>query len=241
MGFYNIVAVETAILAGLSLIAALVLRGKVSWAWLVGAIAVYAASGVITFFGASDAVPDLIAGRYNAEGKLASFIFLLGAGLLIFRGDAKAIGLTLSQSGPAPIPGITVAAGTALATVALMYLYFPGVKTEPVADMVYQMTLPSLDEELLYRGVMLVMLERAFAPALSKLWNRAGLAALITTAMFYLTHAMTVSPDGSIMIVWGEILPLITAMLWVYVRIATGSLLLPILLHSLFNGVGYVL
>lgn len=241
MGYYNIVVVETAILAGMCLTAALGLRGKVSWAWLIGAIGVYAASGIITFFGASEAVPDLIPGRYNAEGKLASFAFLLGAGLLIFRGDAKAIGLTFSQSGPAPIPGLAVAAGTALATVAFMYLYFPGVKTESVADMAYQLTLPSLDEELLYRGVLLIMLERAFAPALSKLWSRAGLAALITTVMFYLTHAMSVSPDWSIVMVWGEIIPLITAALWVYVRIATGSLVLPILLHSLFNGVGYIL
>jgi membrane protease YdiL (CAAX protease family) len=241
MGAYNTVIVETAVLTGLCLIAALILRGRVSWLWMLGAIALYACHKAVLFLGVVGLTPDLVPGRYNWEGKILGAIGLLIAGWIIFRGDMKAWGFTWSQNGPAPIAGISVAVATALATAAFMYLYFPGVKTEPLADWAYQLTMPSLDEEFLYRGVMLVMLERAFRPSFKLLGAPLGFAALITTLIFYVTHAMGVSPDWSITMVWGEIVPLITGALFVYVRIATGSLVLPVLLHSWFNTAGYLL
>lgn len=237
----NTVIAETGVLAVLCLLAALWVRHRVRWSWMLGAIALYAAHKTLVFLPIIFSGPDLIPGRYNWEGKVFGIAFLLIAGGLVFRGHMKSWGLTLSQKGPAPVAGLCVAALTAMATAAYMFLYFPGVKSEPFIDWAYQLTMPSLDEEFLYRGVMLVMLERAFAPAIKIAGAPLGFAALITTLQFYVTHAMGVGADWSITIVWGEILPLITGALWVYVRAATGSVLLPVLLHSWLNTADYVL
>lgn len=241
MNVLSIVVVETAVVVGLCLGAALILRGRVSWVWLLGTIALYAVHKVVVFLPSFGLTPDLIAGNYNWEGKILGTVVLLAAGWFIFKGDMKAWGFTLSQNGPAPIAGISVAVLTAIATAAFMYLYFPGVKVEPLADWTYQLTMPSLDEEFLYRGVMLIMLERAFRPAFKAGLFAIVLAALITTLLFYIGHAMSVGPDWSITMVWGEVVPLITATLWVFVRVATGSVLLPVLLHSWLNTAGYLI
>jgi hypothetical protein len=241
MGAYNTVFVETAVLAGLCLVAVVVCRGKVDWGWLLGALVLFAVHKAIIFLGVVGLTPDLIPGRYNWEGKALGVFMLLIAGYVIFRGDMRAWGFTLSQNGPAPVAGISVAALTAIATAAFMYFYFPGVKSEPLADWTYQLTMPSLDEEFLDRGILLVMLERAFHKAFPKGWFAIGLAAVITTLMFYLSHAMSVGTDWSIAVVWLDIVSLITGALFVYVRIATGSVLLPVLLHSWFNTAGYIL
>lgn len=241
MSVFTTILAETAVLAGLCLVAALIGRGRVAWAWFFGVIALYIVHKTILFIPFLVDAPDLIPGRYNWEGMILGTLALLTAGWVIFRGDMKAWGFTLSQRGPAPIAGISVAVLTAAATAAFMYLYFPGVKSEPLADWTYQLVMPSLAEEFLCRGVMLIMLERAFRPAFKTGWFAIGIAAVITTLLFYVSHAMSVGPDWSVTMVWGEVVPLITAALWVYVRIATGSLLLPVLLHSWFNTAGYIL
>ncbi|MCR9129130.1 MAG: CPBP family glutamic-type intramembrane protease [Alphaproteobacteria bacterium] len=237
----NTVIAETLVLAGMCLIAALLLRGRVSWGWMLGAIGLYAVHKVAVFLPIMGLVPDLTPGRYNWEGKLLGVILVLLVGWLVFRGDLRSWGLTLSQRGPAPAAGFIVAGLTALAMAAFMYLYFPGVKSEPALDVAYQMTMPSLDEEFLYRGVMLVMLERAFRPTFRLFGAPLGFAALITTLQFYATHAMGVGADWTLTMAWFDIVSLITGALYVYVRAATGSLLLPILLHSWFNCAGYLM
>ncbi|MFY0636934.1 type II CAAX prenyl endopeptidase Rce1 family protein [Maricaulis maris] len=241
MGIYNTVIVESIVLLGLCLVAAILLRGRVHWGWLGGAIALYAVHKFLLFLGVAGLYPDILPGRYNWEGKIAGTVLVLVAGLMLFRGDRAAFGLTLAQSGPAPRTGFAVAAFTAIATALFMWLYWPGVKSEPLAEWTYQLTMPSLDEELLYRGVLLLMLERAFRPTVNILGAPLGFAALIVTAQFYVTHALGVGPDWSISFVWGEIVPLIYAALWIHVRVATGSLLLPILLHSWANTAGYLI
>jgi membrane protease YdiL (CAAX protease family) len=241
LGLYHQVIGETLVLAAICLVVAVILRGKVSWRWMIGAIALYAVHKVVLFLGVAGVYPDLVAGRYNWEGKLAGTAFVLIAGLVLFRGDVRAWGLTLSQSGPAPRAGILAAVLIAVANALFVSLYFPGVKSEPTVDWLYQLILPSLDEEFLYRGVMLLMLERAFKPTVRILGAPLGWAALVVTLQFYVTHALAVGADGSIAFVWGEVLPLIYGALWIYVRKATGSLLLPILLHSWANTAGYLL
>jgi len=237
----NTVIAETGVLAVMCLLAALLVRLRVKWSWMLGAIALYAVHKALVFLPIVFSTPDLIPGRYNWEGKILGIAFLLVAGALVFRGHMKSCGLTLSQKGPAPVAGVTVAALTAIATAAYIFWYFPGVKSEPISDWAYQLTMPSLDEEFLYRGVMLVLLERAFSPTIRIAGAPLGFAALITTLQFYITHAMGVGADWSITMVWGDILPLITGALWVYVRAATGSVLLPVLLHSWLNTADYIL
>ncbi|MCA0131711.1 CPBP family intramembrane metalloprotease [Winogradskyella sp. D23] len=61
------------------------------------------------------------------------------------------------------------------------------------------------------------------------------------TVMFYLSHVVHVDPDWNTVIVWGDFLPGLYGLLFMYIRLATGSLLLPIILHGWINVVGYLI
>jgi hypothetical protein len=241
MGVYNQALAEIAFVALACLVGALLMRGRVSWGWIGGAIALYAAHKFTVFFGFAGLPQDIIPGRYNWEGKILGVALTLAVGFAVFRGQAAEWGFTLRQSGPAPRAGFGMAAFTFIATAAFFYLYWPGVKSEPTADWLYQLTMPSLDEEFLVRGVFLLMLDRAFSGRVSVLGAPIGWGGLITIAIFYVSHAMRVDADWSVAFIWGEILPVIYAALWLHVRAATGSLLLPVLLHSWANTAGYLL
>ena len=88
---------------------------------------------------------------------------------------------------------------------------------------------------------MLLILDKAF---LSK-WKFAKVnwswGAIILILMFYLSHAISVDANWNMVIVWGDIMPFIYGLLWMYIRLATGSLLLPILLHGYINTIGYLI
>ena len=237
----NPVVIESLILLALCLVGATLVKGKVDWRWVWIATITFAVHKFILFAAMHPITIDLIPGRYNWEGKIFGTLFTLGVGLAVFKGNAASFGWTLKQNGPAVKAGYTVAALTFIATALFMYLYFPGTKSEPTADWLYQMTMPSLDEELLGRGVLLLMLTRAFKPTFTLAGAPFGIAVAISILMFYASHIVGVSTDWTITVNWFNIVSLFYGALWVYVRVATGSLLLPILLHSWANTAGYIL
>ncbi|NNU17628.1 CPBP family intramembrane metalloprotease [Parvularcula sp. ZS-1/3] len=240
----QMIVFETGALAVWVGLGVLLMRGRVRWAWLGGALALALIGKVLVFLGADGAFGDWIGGRYNWEGKIVTAGFWLVATLAIFWGRLGKVGLTLSQNGPAPKLGIGLAVATAIATGLFMALYFPGTKTEPAVDMAYQAAMPSIEEELWFRGLLLGMLIMGFT---RKGMERAGtfavlVAALITALHFWSVHS--IFTDGS----WGfEFRPfwnvptLFYGLLWVGVRLGTGSLLLPILLHTWANTADYFL
>lgn len=239
-GIFNQVIAEAAVLLALCVLAAVMLRGRVQWSWLIGAVAFFAVNKLVLFIGViGDIYPDILGGRYNWEGKIASVAMTLAVAALIFRGNWAQWGFTWKQNGPAVGLGYVVTVIFILANAAFVYWYFPGVKVEPAIDMAYQLTMPSLDEELVYRGVLLLMLDRAFKPQINILGAPFGFGALISIALFYVTHALRVDAGWDVVFIAFEILPLIYAVFWTYIRAATGSLLLPVLMHSWANAAGY--
>lgn len=240
----QLIVFETGALAVWIGIGVLLMRGQVRWLWLAGALLLALVGKVLVFLGADGAFGDWIGGRYNWEGKIVTSVFLVVAALVLFRGQLSKVGLTLSQNGPAPIAGLSLAAATFIATAAFMILYFPGTKTEPPVDMLYQATMPSIEEELSARGILLAMLIMGFT---KKGAEKAGvyavaIAALITSVQFWSAHS--IFTDGA----WGfefrpfwNIPTLFYGVLFVGVRLGMGSLLLPMLLHSWANCAGYFL
>ena len=241
-GIFNQIIAETAVLAILGPLVATVLRGRIDWGWFAAAVAFFFVHKLVLFLGLIDGIlPNLIGGRYNWEGKIAGTIFSLVIAFVFLRNSRMEWGLTLRQTGPAVKWGWTIAALVAVANAAFVFWYWPGTSSADLADWTYQLTMPSLDEELVYRGILLLMLERAFRPTLNLLGVPVGWGALITILIFYVSHALRVDADWDVAFIAGDILPFIYASFWVYVRAATGSLLAPVLLHSWANTAGYIL
>ncbi len=170
----------------------------------------------------------------NWQGQLLA----LGATLTIAALPAfgwRRVGLTLVQrpgSLKAVIPVAALYCGFFLA-LALAFSSEGGTKE----DVAFQLTLPGLQEEPFYRGILLFALDRAFTGRAQFLGVEWGWGAVLSCMLFGLIHAFGFS-DGAFsfdpMIMTLTALPSFIA---VWLRARTGSLLLPVLLHNLGNSI----
>ncbi|MGL5851340.1 MAG: CPBP family intramembrane glutamic endopeptidase [Phycicoccus sp.] len=104
-------------------------------------------------------------------------------------------------------------------------------------EIAYQFVMPALDEELVYRGVLLVILDRVVDIRWRLGRCELGFGAIATTLLFGLGHGLIVDLDGNLVVspetfVMTGLLGF--ALLWVRVR--TASLLPAMALHSLWDG-----
>ena len=105
--------------------------------------------------------------------------------------------------------------------------------------LIYQATVPGIDEELMFRGLLLLGLSMAVTGRTWNLWGApVGWAAILVTLFFALGHSIMVT-DGQLQT---SLIALIyTAILgWalIWIRLRTGSILLPIIAHNATNFVG---
>lgn len=217
--------------------------------WLLVAAAVFALNDAM-LTRCYHLIPDLLpALRWNWQGKaMALAATLLVAALPAF--GWRASGLTLSQR-PGSLPAaLAVAAAYCLFFVA-MALIFDGDPATP-ESLAFQLTMPGLEEEPFFRGILLLALHRAFTgealpdaghgSAWQRMTGGAGRAALLSSVMFGLVHAFAYS-DGAFHL--DPLTLLLTGgpslLLAVWLRLRTGSVLLPILLHNFGNTILFLL
>ena len=93
----------------------------------------------------------------------------------------------------------------------------------------FQATMPSLEEELAYRGIILALLERAFGHSPMTCRWRFGWASLITSLLFW--HNVTLH-DGRLLIPLSMAYTAFDGAIWALIRTRSGSLLWPMLFHS---------
>ena len=96
--------------------------------------------------------------------------------------------------------------------------------------------MPGVAEELMYRGILLALFERAFGQSAMSCQLRFGYASLLTSLIFGLGHGLSYE-DGHYQFSW---LLFSTTAAWgalaALVRTRSGSLLWPILCHGAWDG-----
>lgn len=218
--------------AAAGLVAALALRGRVKWLWLFGALALMTAYDALLTRGYGHIPIQFWPSDWNWEGKAMALALSLTVALLL---GARRCGLTLRQDRQG-LKGALILSGLLVALFLGLALYFPTPPLNP-DELAFQLTMPGLDEELFYRGVLLLMLNEAFARPLRVLGAPMGWGALISSIAFGLAHALGYDDgaftfDAMTMALTGG-----PALLLVWVREKTGSLLLPVLLHNFANAI----
>lgn len=180
-------------------------------------------------------LPDLFpAAELNWQGKLlALFATLALAALPVF--GWRRIGLTLAQapgSLRAALPILFLYCGFFLA----LALVFP---SEPATreEIWFQLTLPGLEEEAFYRGLLLFSLDRAFTARRRILGVDWGWGAIISCLLFGLTHAFSYSGGSFSFDALYMALTAVPSLLGVWLRLRTGSLLLPVVMHNMGNSI----
>ncbi|MGB3470840.1 MAG: CPBP family intramembrane glutamic endopeptidase [Erythrobacter sp.] len=177
-------------------------------------------------------LPDLIGGEWNWQGKL----FALAATVAIAASPAfglRRAGFTFSQE-PGSLKAALPLAALYCGFFILIAVAFPAGQFRS-EDVAFQLTMPGLEEEPFYRGILLFALDRAFTGRKRFLGVDWGWGAVLSCFLFGMAHAFGFS-DGSFS--FDPIVMALTAVpsfIAVWLRLRTGSLLLPIILHNFGN------
>jgi membrane protease YdiL (CAAX protease family) len=211
-------------------------RQRFSPRWLVTAALLVAINDAFLtrFYGL---LPDLIGGEWNWLGKLLA----LAATVVIAASPVfgwRRAGFTFSQE-PGSLRAALPVAALYCAFFAIIVLAFPGGKSNG-EEVAFQLTMPGLEEEPFYRGILLLALDKAFTGRkrfLGVIW---GWGAVLSCFLFGMAHSFGFSHGGFSFNPITMGLTALPSFIAVWLRLRTGSLLLPILLHNFGNSFSLV-
>lgn len=184
------------------------------------------------------ALPDLIGGEWNWQGKLLA----LGATLAVAALPAfgwRRCGLTLAQE-PGGLKAAMPVAALYCAFFAAVALAFPFGETDAEGN-AFQLTMPGLEEEPFYRGLLLFALDQAFTGRKRFLSVDWGWGAVLSCMLFGMAHAFGFSDGAFSFDAITMALTAVPSFLAVWLRLRTGSVLLPIITHNFGNSMSRLL
>lgn len=230
---FVLVSGQVGVLLALGFLGALVFRKSFDLRWFLGALALYFIYDFLltrAFF----QIPNLPEGsNWNWLGKAMSFGgMLIIAALPVF--GFRRVGLTLAQRPGWPMALLALIALTAF------YVAFALMANDGPDDaetMLYQWTMPGLDEELFYRGVLLLAMNEAFRARANILGAPIGYGGILTCIVFGLAHALSFGEEGFSFEPVYFLLTGVPSLILLWMRERTGSLLMPIVAHNIANGV----
>lgn len=182
-------------------------------------------------------LPDVVGGTWNWQGKLMALAATIAVAALPAFG-LRAVGLTLLHD-PGSLKAAAPVAMTYCAFFVLIALLFPA-QPASAEDVAFQMTMPGLEEEVFYRGVLLFALDQAFRGRKRLLGVDWGWGAVLSSMLFGLTHAFGYSDGAFSFDPITMALTAIPSFIAVWLRLRTGSLLLPVLLHNFGNTLSFI-
>jgi membrane protease YdiL (CAAX protease family) len=181
-------------------------------------------------------LPHLIPqSQWNWQGKILALAATLAVAALPAFGWRRS-GLTLVQTAGSLKRCVPVALLYGLFFVAMAFA-FPDRDPASPETIAFQLTMPGLEEEPFYRGVLLLALDRAFTARVRLFGVEWGWGAVLSCALFGLAHAFGFAHG------WFSFDPMIMALtalpsfIAVWLRLRTGSVLLPVLLHNFGNSI----
>lgn len=206
-------------------------RQRFSPRWLlIAALLVVVNDALLTR--AYGSLPDLIGGEWNWQGKLLA----LAATLAIAASPAfgfRRVGLTIAQE-PGSLKAALPVAALYCAFFAVIAVAFSGGRSSG-EEIAFQLTMPGLEEEPFYRGILLFALDQAFTGRKRFLGVDWGWGAVLSCFLFGMAHAFGFSRGSFSFEPMTMALTAIPSFIAVWMRLRTGSLLLPILLHNFGN------
>ena len=179
--------------------------------------------------------PDLLPGSdLNWQGKVLAFAATLAiAAHPMF--TWRRVGLRFEQAPGSLRAALPVVLLYCAFYVAIAVAFESG--TASSEDIAFQLTMPGLEEEPFYRGILLFALDRAFTGRVRFLGVEWGWGAIVSCVLFGMAHAFGYSEGHFSFEALTMALTALPAFIAVWLRLRTGSLLLPVVLHNFGNAI----
>lgn len=212
-------------------LAVALIQSQARWRWIGWAVAYLVADFVALNYGyeAQRLLPGL---HWNWLGKFAALLVGIFA-LLRWPFLRAESGLTWRQQ-----PGshkVTAGAALLLLSVALyLGMNTAGIPAS-VETVLFELSMPSLSEELVFRGILLALLTRALGDIRPSGRLHLSWGCPLLIVYFGLGHAIYWAQGGLHFSTQTLVFTGAVGAVLMLVRARTGSLLAPVLLHSLFN------
>ncbi|WP_411819559.1 CPBP family intramembrane glutamic endopeptidase [Hyphococcus formosus] len=220
------------IIAVFGLMGAVVFRRSFRPLWFVGALSLYVLYNFLltrAYFAIPNFPPEA---DWNWLGKIMSLAGMMLVALLPVFGLKRA-GITLHQN-----PHIW----TAWLLLLLFFVFFFSFAVmgsdgrDDFETILFQWTMPGFDEEVFYRGVLLLAMNEAFRDRMMVLGAPIGYGGLLTCVLFGLAHGLSYGSDGfafdwTFFAITGG-----PSVLLLWLREKTGSIVMPIIAHNVANG-----
>lgn len=175
---------------------------------------------------------------WNWQGKILALIATLAIAALPAFGWRR-VGLTLRHE-PGSLKAAIPVAILYCAFFAALALAFPGDAGSP-ESIAFQLTMPGLEEESFYRGILLFALAQAFRGRVRFVGVDWSWGAILSCVLFGMAHAFGYS-DGSFAFDLGIMaLTAVPSLLAVWLVLRTRSLVLPVVLHNFGNVISWFL
>ncbi|MFZ5608635.1 MAG: CPBP family intramembrane glutamic endopeptidase, BDIM_20840 family [Pseudomonadota bacterium] len=200
--------------------------------WFIAALFLYVLYDALLtggFYALPNVLPE---SQWNWFGKTLSLAGMLIVAALPGFGFARA-GITLKQKN-----GYLSALFVLLLLTALVF-YFAlttGDGPDNLETILFQWTMPGLDEEVFYRGVLLLALNEAFRGRQSILGAPIGFGGILTAVLFGLAHALSYNDGGYAFDVMTFVVTGVPSLILLWLRERTGSILFPVIAHNVVNG-----
>ncbi len=184
-------------------------------------------------------VPDLLPdSAWNWQGKLLALAATLAIAALPAFGWRR-VGLTFAQA-PGSVRAVLPVLAIYCAFFVAIALAFPN-DPATVEDVAFQLTLPGLEEETFYRGLLLFVLGRAFTGRVRFLGVDWGWGAVLSCLLFGMAHAFGFGDGQFSFDVLTMALTALPSFIAVWLVLRTGSVLLPIVMHNFGNAISMLI
>lgn len=217
---------------------------KINFVWIMVALALIFLYGVALFNGGkwiplNDYFTDL---QWNWGGKIAAILLWVLAlfALCLSQKQFKIAeaGFTFKQHRGAIIPSLVVIMFFIVLQLLLSYTLGNGPDYD-AEELWYQATMPGLDEEPMFRGVLLYIVSLAIVSSrINLLGAQINVAGLLLVLLFGLIHGLMYNAGEFHFSLMSMSLTGFYGLILLWLRERTGSLVFPILAHNLVNFAG---
>jgi uncharacterized protein len=180
-------------------------------------------------------VLNIIGGHYNWTGKILATLFSIMIIIILKKKCQLDFAFTMKQlpGSVQSILGIVIG----FFVLQMIYVYFSTARQEITwEDHLFQLTLPGISEEIMFRGILLGLLNGVFISRIKFLGAYLGWGTLVTALLFGIWHGISFDKDLHFELNYFKMIsPLLVGFLLAWVRERTKSILFPFMYHSFFN------